>query len=257
MPHNDNEMTIDQFTRQAQGYASSATIRNDEVLNRMVALAGLTTYDAMLDVACGPGLVICAFAPFVGHATGIDLTPAMLEQARRLQAEKGLCNITWKEGDVTQLPYDEAEFAAVTSRYAFHHFVDPLKVLREMTRVTKAGGTILIVDSMPAAEKADAFNRMEKLRDPSHTRALPAEEWVRLFGEAGLTLSQLESFRLDGDLDSLLARSFPLEGDEAWIRAMFEDALADDFLDVQPRRENGKIVYGFPIGIFKARKDAS
>jgi ubiquinone/menaquinone biosynthesis C-methylase UbiE len=253
MQDKDKEMTIDQFARQAQGYASSATIRNDEVLNRIVEIAGLLADDSTLDVACGPGLVVCAFAPFVRHAAGIDLTPAMLEQARRLANEKGLRNITWTEGDVARLPFVDAEFSVVTSRYAFHHFVDPLKVLREMMRVAKPGATIVVVDSAPAAEKADAFNEMEKLRDPSHVRALTVKEWEELFAAAGLTPSHVETFRLGGDLDSLLARSFPNEGDEWRIRQIFTESLEEDFLDVQPRRYGGKIVYGFPIAMFKAQ----
>jgi SAM-dependent methyltransferase len=256
MGFGDKEMTIDQFTRQAEGFARSATIRNDGVLARIVELAQLRAEDETLDVACGPGLVVCAFAPHVRHATGIDLTPAMLEQARQLQAESKLENITWVEGDVARLPFADAAFSVVTSRYAFHHFSHPLVVLREMIRVTRPEGTILVVDSAPAAEKADAFNRMEKLRDPSHARALAQEEWPALFEQAGLVLEHAETFRLAGDLDSLLKRSFPREGDEARVRALFAQALEEDFLDVAPRREEGKIVYGFPIAVLKARRPA-
>jgi len=250
----DNKMTIDQFTRQAAGYASAATIRNDQVIQRMVYLADLDVDDTTLDVACGPGLIVCAFASRVGHAAGIDLTPAMLDQARRLQSDSGLSNITWTEGDVSHLPYADGKFSVVTSRYAFHHFRDPLAVLHEMVRVAKPGGTILIADSAPAAEKADAFNAMERLRDPSHVRALTVEQWISLFVAAGLAPNHVESFRLAGDLDSLLARSYPNPGDELRVRQMFESSLNDDFLDVQPRRDCEKIVYGFPILIFRSRK---
>jgi ubiquinone/menaquinone biosynthesis C-methylase UbiE len=256
MQAGDKEMTIDQFTRQARGYAQSATIRNDGVLARFVEWADLRADDETLDVACGPGLVVCALAPHVHRATGIDLTPAMLDQARQLQAEKGLKNVTWVQGDVSRLPFADGEFSVVTSRYSFHHFSNPLAVLPEMLRVAKPGGTILIADSAPSSERADAFNHTERLRDPSHIRALAAGEWTALFQEAGLTPSRIEHFRLAGDLDSLLSRSFPHEGDEARIRKMFEDALEEDFLDVEPRRESGKIVYGFPIAMLKARRTA-
>jgi ubiquinone/menaquinone biosynthesis C-methylase UbiE len=254
MAGGDKEMTIDQFTRQAQGYARSATIGNEGVLKRFVALAKLSAKDTTLDVACGPGLVVCAFAPHVRHAMGIDITPAMLEQAHQLQAEGGLRNVSWIEGEVSRLPFADGEFSVVISRYAFHHFADPRAVLREMIRVTKPNGNILIADTAPAATKAEAFNRMEKVRDPSHGRALSVEEWEQHLAEAGLTPSHMEQFRLAGDLDSLLARSFPAEGAKAGIRQMFEAALEDDFLDVQPRREGGKIAYGLPIVMLKAHK---
>lgn len=50
------------------------------------------------------------------------------------------------------------------SRFAGHHFLDPLAVLREMTRVCATGGRVVVVDSAPAPEKADAFNATERLR---------------------------------------------------------------------------------------------
>ena|SRR5271157_3748892 len=111
-----------------------------------------------LDVACGPGLLVCALAKMVYHATGIDLTPAMLEQASKTQQEQGLSNISWDQGDGTALPYKDAAFNVVTCRFAFHHFPEPLQVLREMRRVCRAGGRIVVADSAPAAAKADAFN---------------------------------------------------------------------------------------------------
>src|ERR1700736_6086357 len=95
---------LDQFTRQAAPFAAAPAIRNEEALNRIVQWAVTSPDDTVLDVACGPGLLVCAFARVVLHATGIDLTPAMLEQARALQEEQGLKNVSWQLGDVLPLP---------------------------------------------------------------------------------------------------------------------------------------------------------
>ncbi len=170
------EEILDQFTRQAVPFATAAAIRNEDALNRIVKMAEAGPNDTVLDVACGPGLLACAFARVARHVTGIDLTPAMLEQARALQRQQGLENITWQEGDVLPLPYADHSFSIVSARFAFHHFLDPLAVLKEMRRVCRPGGRVVVYDSAPAADKADAFNRMERLRDPSHVRALPPEE---------------------------------------------------------------------------------
>src|ERR1700756_4853563 len=91
---------LDQFTRQAAPFAGSASIRNEEALNRIVQWAGTGIEDITLDVACGPGLLACAFARVAKHASGVDMTPAMLEQARKLQQERGLQNVSWQPGDV-------------------------------------------------------------------------------------------------------------------------------------------------------------
>lgn len=248
-----SEQIVDQFTRQAEGFAQSPTARSEDILERIVRLARPEPGDAALDVACGPGLLVCAMAKLVRHATGMDLTPAMLEQARRAQQEQGLTNVTWDQGDVTAMPYADASFDVVTCRFAFHHFPDPLAVLREMRRVCRAGGRIVVADSAPAAAKADAFNAMEKMRDPSHTRALPAEEMTALFRAAGLPEPEEERTRLGLNLEEFLSRSYPREGDEARIRAMFESELAEEAMDVEARRERGIIFFSVPVAIVGAQ----
>lgn len=248
-----SEQIVDQFTRQAEGFAKSPTARSEDILERMVRLAQPQPEDAALDVACGPGLLACALAQQVRHATGIDLTPAMLGQARRTQQKQGLSNVTWDQGDVTAMPYANGSFDVATCRFAFHHFPDPLAVLREMRRVCRAGGRVVVADSAPAAEQADAFNAMEKMRDPSHTRALPMEELTALFRAAELPEPRVERTRLRLNLEEFLSRSYPREGDEARIRAMFEGALAEDAMDVKPRREQGTIWFSVPVAIVGAR----
>jgi ubiquinone/menaquinone biosynthesis C-methylase UbiE len=248
-PHND--VILDQFTRQAVPFASAAPVRQEDLLRRMVDLAEPHAADRALDVACGPGLLVCALARVVKHATGIDLTPAMLEQARLLQQERALHNVSWTLGDVAKLPYRDREFSIVVSRFSFHHFPEPRGALKEMLRVCKPGGRIVAADTAPAAPKADAFNAMERLRDPSHARALPPEEHQSLFAQAGLA-PRLEMYRLAGDFEGLLSRSFPQPGDADRIRKIFEASVEDNALDMATRREDGKMFYEFPIAILSA-----
>ena len=82
------EQILDQFTRQAVPFATASGIKDEEALRLIVGFAGAGPDDTVLDVACGPGLVVCAFAGVVRHATGIDLTPAMLDRARATQRER-------------------------------------------------------------------------------------------------------------------------------------------------------------------------
>lgn len=243
------ELILDQFTRQAVPFATAPAIRNQEALNRIVEITDAGSEDTVLDVACGPGLLVCAFARMVRHATGIDLTPAMLDQARALADREGLQNVTWRQGDVLPLPCADETFSIVSARFAFHHFLDPLAVLKEMRRVRRQGGRVVVADSAPAAGKADAFNAVERLRDPSHVRAMAVEELRELFASVGLAEPKVETYRLEGELEDLLRRSFPNEGDADRIRRIFADSIADDALDMAVRRENGKIYYGFPVAI--------
>src|SRR5688572_28808215 len=244
---------LDQFTRQATPFSTSPGIRDEAALTLTIEFSGVGATDTVLDVACGPGILACAFARVAKHVTGIDITPAMLDKARALQQERRLINVTWNQGDVAPLPYADGAFTLVTSRFAFHHFLEPGTVLAEMKRVCAPGGTVLLIDAAPARDKADAFNRMEKLRDPSHARALPIDEQLALFSAVGLPEPRTTWYRLEGELEGLLTRSFPNAGDAETIRRTFEAAVADDALGMNVRRADGTIRFGYPVAVLAAQ----
>jgi ubiquinone/menaquinone biosynthesis C-methylase UbiE len=246
----------DQFTRQAVPFSSAGPIADEKALAMLVAAARPQPDDTVLDVACGGGLVVCAFAPHVQHATGIDLVPAMLARARLVAAEKGLANVTWREGEVDPLPYPDDSFAIVVTRFAMHHFPDPRAVFREMVRVTRPGGRIVVADTCVSSDpdKAAAFNHLEKLRDPSHVRALPLAELAALYHEAGLPPPEERFTELRDSVDNLLARSFPNPGDEEKIRDLFAASLTDDRLGIPVERNGGVLSYAYPVAILSAAR---
>jgi hypothetical protein len=125
-------------------------------------------------------------------------------------------------------------------------------VMGEMKRVCTPGGKIVVADSAPAADKADAFNAVEKLRDPSHVRALPLAELRSLFTRHGLPEPRHTPYRLESDLESLLARSFPNPGDDEKIRVAFRRSVDDDSLGIAARREGDLVIYGYPVAILVA-----
>src|SRR5262249_45566807 len=152
------------------------------------------------------------------------------------------------------LPFPDETFSIVTARFAFHHFPDPFAALLEMRRVCKTGGRVVVADSCPAPEKAAAFNAMERLRDPSHVRALAESEHSAMFIRANFREPAIDRYRLEGELEELLSRSFPSDGDANRIRQIFADSLSSDFLDMATERRDGKIYFSFPVAIFADRK---
>ena len=74
---------IDQFTQQAVPFSIQQAHSKESFLNLLLEMSGVGPEDHVLDVACGPGLVACAFAARAKHVTGIDLTPAMIERAQQ------------------------------------------------------------------------------------------------------------------------------------------------------------------------------
>jgi ubiquinone/menaquinone biosynthesis C-methylase UbiE len=246
----------DQFTRQAMPFSTASPITDVAALQMIVDAAAPGPADTVLDVACGGGIVVCAFAPHVQHATGIDMTPAMLDRARALAAERQVVNVGWREGDVAALPYPDGAFTIVVTRFAVHHFPDPSAVIHEMVRVCPRGGRVVVVDTCasPDSAKAAEFNRLEKLRDPSHVRALSLAELRDLFDRAGLGEPRVTFAELRDEVRNLLARSFPNPGDETEIVDMFAASADDDSLGIPVRRDGERIEYAYPVAILAARR---
>ena len=247
-------LILDQFSRQAVPFAQMPAHSNEESSRLLLDLARIDAEDDVLDVACGPGLVACALAPFARRVIGIDLTPAMIEQARARQQSLGLTNLTWLVGDAVPLPFPDSAFSVVVTRYSFHHFLDPKAALAEMVRACRPAGRVGVVDVfMSSPEQAEAYNRVEKLRDPSHVRALSLEELTGLCRDAGLRDVRTAFCRLEMELEKLLAASFPNPGDADRIRRIFADDVGVNRLGLGAARRDGAIHFAFPIVVIVGR----
>ncbi len=251
-----DSLILEQFTRQAAPFSTAPAISDEQALRMIVAAARPQPDDTVLDLACGGGLIVCALAPHVRHATGIDLTPAMLERARALAAEKGVVNVTWREGDIRALPWPDAAFGIVVTRFSLHHLTDPLGAVREMARVCRPGGRVVVIDMYASEdqEKAAAWNRLEMLRDPSHVRSLSLTELKALFPAAGLPAPEATFYALRSDVGSLLARSFPNPGDEQRIMALFAAQAERDSMGIEVRSDNGTLRYAYPVAILASTR---
>lgn len=182
----------EEFARQADAMSTAARFNDTGVLARMCEAAQLTAHSRVLDVACGPGIVVEALARDAGEVVACDITPAMVTKTAHRCAAAGFTNVRCMLGRAEDLPFEDASFDVVVSRSAFHHFPDPAAALGEMTRVCRADGRIIIVDvtTSEQAEDAALHNALETLRDPSHVRMLPQSELHRAVGQAGLTVAQ-------------------------------------------------------------------
>jgi ubiquinone/menaquinone biosynthesis C-methylase UbiE len=242
-----NSIIVEQFTRQAAPFARMHTAEESMELFKQVA--GVTRDDIALDVACGPGLVACAFATAAKRVTGVDITPAMLEQARQLQQREGLTNVDWELAEGTKLPFADESFSLVLSRYAFHHFPQPKATLAEMARVCQPGGRVCVADVYVTSEEQDeAYNRIERLRDPSHVRALRLDEYKTMFVDAGLSVKEQAFYRFDVAVDRLLEATRTPEPEAKDFREEVEADISRNVLGVNARYDDaGVLQFSFPI----------
>ena len=240
---------IGQFTQQAESYSRLTNSLADGGRQAgFRALAQPRPDDLLLDVCCGPGTLTLDLAPYVAHATGLDLTPAMLDQARAAQVLRGVRNAEWVEGDVYALPFADAAFSLAVSSAAFHHVTNPRAAFAELVRVCRPGGRILLRDVTPEAQKSAAYDRMEILRDPSHVHALTQGEMAGL-GEGMPVCAPVVQGSVTADLplDAILATSFPEAVTTAELRAMFyEDARGgEDALGFKARLAGEDILVSY------------
>lgn len=109
-----------------------------EVAERLQLDAG----DALLDVGCGTGTALIDLAPRVARATGVDLSEEMLAVARSRAPE----NVEFLAADATQLPFEDASFAAYRAERVYQHLPDPAAAFAEARRVLEPGGRIVVAD---------------------------------------------------------------------------------------------------------------
>jgi SAM-dependent methyltransferase len=250
-----NKLIIGQFTKQAIPFAKKSAQYIDETFEKILTVVDVDKNDNVLDVACGTGSISIKFAELSKHVTGIDITPAMIEQAKLLQKEKMLNNLKWDIGDVSrQLPYPSISFSVVVTRFSFHHFLNPLSVLIEMNRVCSIGGQIIVIDPTPPPDKAEMYNNVEKLRDPSHVKALTICELDDLFEKAGVPIWRKGSYTMKIELEDQLQTSFPDPENIDKIRQLFIEDTKYDILGLKSYYDGGKIFFSYPNSIFVGKK---
>lgn len=190
----EKDLVRRQFGAHAAAYAGSKVHAQGASLTRLVELLQPRATWQVLDVATAAGHTAFAFAPHVAYVLATDLTPEMLPVAARVAVEKGITNVELEVADAEALPFADGRFDLVTCRIAPHHFPHIDHFLAEATRVLRSDGRLAVVDNVVPDDVAAAayVNAFEKLRDPSHVRALSVAEWLEAFGAAGLEVTHHE-----------------------------------------------------------------
>ena len=186
----------------------------------------VTAHDLVLDVAAGTGHAARQLAASARTVVALDATEAMLARGHAQAAAEGCDNVLFIRGDAGALPFLDGSFDVVVSRFAAHHFERPSALASEMVRCTRPGGHVALVDlaADDDPEVAAEQNRLERLRDPSHTRMLAATEIEALLDEAGLESIDVATRPLERPLAPWLDQT---QTDEA-VRDEIRTALRSD-----------------------------
>lgn len=196
-----NQIVREQFNKQAEKYASWSLGKNVKHLNGYFDFCKIDPTDRVLDVACGPGDFIINAAKRISAGRGIDISDREIMIANSRLKDFGLSNVTFDCGAVEVLPYSNDVFSIVICRYAFHHFDNPLQVLKEMIRCCETGGKIGLLDI--SSYKDDYVNQFfetfDRLVDISHYKTLSAAEFGQLYDS--VSVQKTKEITIDVELN--------------------------------------------------------
>jgi SAM-dependent methyltransferase len=192
------------FAETAPRVAALEESRREALRARLRGLLELKGDERVLDAGAGTGALALALAPLVREVVAVDVVPELLAEGRRRAQQ--FPKVTFLEGDVTRLDFPPGSFDLGGTLRTLHHVPRPELVVAELARVTRLGGTVLIVDQLApvdplAAVELDGF---ERARDASHTRLLPDVDIRQLLEANGLVVRRAELTVEERELESYL-----------------------------------------------------
>lgn len=243
-----------QFTKTVDAFSKLSVRDTPEVLSERAQFSRPQPGEIALDVACGPGTLVLELARTVRFARGIDVTHAMLMQARHFQHERNIANAFFDQGEAERLPYADRTFDLVACQFAFHHITKPEAALKEIVRVTRAEGRILLADTLgpESDEKWELHHRVECIRDASHTASLRLTSFLRFFENEGLEIVRQSLKRRQRPFTHWMARAGVPPSDSRYEEAhrLIEDSIPGDKAGYSAERQGDDLVIIHNEGMF-------
>lgn len=197
------------FGTNAEAYFKSAVhAQGGELEEARRIVCGPHSTSVVLDLGCGAGHLTYAIAPYAKKVTAYDLSRQMLQVVAAEAAQRGLVNVETIQGSAHELPFEDASYDAVVSRYSAHHWRQLPVALKESHRILKPGGTLCFIDVAGGPEPLfDTYlQTVEVLRDPSHVRDYTEQEWLALCEDAGFSAHIESRWRLPIEFSAWIER---------------------------------------------------
>lgn len=252
-----NDAVRQAFTQQADRFAANPLMNNSERLARLVNAVNPPSQGRVLDVATGPGFVAEAFISQDRMVIGVDVTRAPFEIAIKRLNGRNPYYLNFQLADVSRLPFAEAVFDVVVSRFALHHMEHPKQVLKEMARVCRTNGVVAVEDIVVSEHprRAAYQNRFEKIRDPSHTKAQRLTHLLKMFTAAKLEVENVLMGFLLQEVDTWLANAHTRPSRAFNARRLIERDAEEDLSGTQPFRDrDGQLKFSQRTAIIVGRK---
>lgn len=176
--------------------------RAEALAARLEELVPVAGDERVLDVGAGTGAFAFAIAPRVREVVAVEIDEELAAHARAVAPS----NVEVVVGDGEHLPFEDFSFDLAATLRTLHHTHRPELLVAELVRVTRPGGTILVVDQLAPSDPLASFEltRFEHARDPSTTRLLADADLRGLFDSNGLVLRREQVVSEARDVDAYL-----------------------------------------------------
>jgi SAM-dependent methyltransferase len=173
----------EEFGRAAPAFAERTKGRFDDL--DVVEFSRVRPGESVCEVGAGTGNFLSLFTGHARWLVAADLTPGMLHEALQ-----HFDDVTAVCADGFRLPFRSGLIDLVSSAQTLHHIYEPVPFLKEMRRVARPGGHVLVVDQLAPEnlEKATVRHQLDVLRDPSHAATRPASAFRIVMRAAGLEI---------------------------------------------------------------------
>jgi ubiquinone/menaquinone biosynthesis C-methylase UbiE len=186
---------VREYALAAEDYDERWSFYVDATTRATMARVDLSAADAVLDVGCGTGeLLVRLSAKYpTARLTGLDPVPEMLAVARSKLSDK----VDLRTGWANQLPWPEGTFDVVVSCNMFHYITHPVAAVREMERVLRPGGRIVITDWCDDYLACRLCTAYLRLTSKAHYKTYRKSECVALLRQAGHAAAEVETYKIN------------------------------------------------------------
>lgn len=222
----------------------SRIIADRKRVRRLVTFVRPRRDDRVLDV--GTGMLASAFAPRVASVVALSWEL----RGRRPR------NVTLESSDPHEPPYPDHTFDLVVCGPSFHHLASPRVVVKQMARVARAGGRVVVEDIIASEQSVRARyqDRLERLRDRSHPGYLRLSQIVAYFGEAGLDVRSIQVHDLPREFNEWLVGGRSSLARIEHIRRLMVGAVEADLSGLRIRPVDDTILFTQQIASLVAEK---
>jgi SAM-dependent methyltransferase len=177
---------------------------DDSDIARIVELADPSHTEVVLDIVTGLGHVAKALSPFVERIDAIDPDKELIDEAQNQAMKEDLFNIRFSHGDPSAVACSDEIYDIVTARLALRHFGDASKLIKEVGRVLKPGGRLLMADSLapPHPDLESFLKNLNSLYDKSHIRSYSLAELEIILSRENFDIDLIEIYPKEHDFET-------------------------------------------------------